>query len=1393
MESLLEELAAVSSWNGSSEPGQASGEHSTRTEALLKHVLSLLRGRCELAVNLQRQQAESNLLRDRLSDTEHRLQGEMNLRGQSATREAEVRGQLAALQVQLNSSHSELARAQKQAEWASNELQRHLDEFSAFRRQKSAELVRLQGLNDGLEADLSASQQRAKALDARCHEAERRLEASRTEFLNVKLELQQKTTNFMQEMDAGRRIAQVHRDTADEALRRVEELEDVLRSQEASFARLEAEKASQQENYAGLMSEKDKEAAGLLAQIDLLRQALDEALKIANQDGTFLAAEAAKEIEASGQSIAEFYAEAIKIRAGFIRAEDEVKRLRGHLNEIVKEVEAKAPLLAQTQQERDRLAQELKDLQKELLAALNARDTLEQRVLKAERSVSDAETRLQASLQESRDLSQQVQRLLMEIEGLNQAVDAGNGDFFSGKRSRLGLGNVQLTNAKEVISANLVEFGTVAELQQRNQELLRAVRSLTDKLEAVEHGAQMTSAKRIEELEHLVSSLQEIRQKQSAIIQSILQDKDLLQPVSPPNPSVANQKEIIVLEKRLEHSQHIIDRLEKDIDGYCERLAAAQKETVDLQLQASRDRSQVAVLEDRLHAVEAVKAQAIRDAETLRSQITEQAANAAQSQMQLQQLMNELISSKDSESRTKSQLDVARSEVAIASGEKHRLEQDLAQLAADKERMQALLVQLQQMLSDRDLSESQAALHLRKQLEILERDSTTVRAQLNDMVAQAASSTAANAREQRDLLQRLEAAGIAMARSQADAHQLRASLEQERARAADLEMMLRKAASEQDEGTENIQKDLQVAQLKLRALSLERDRALDKSTAAEEELSTIRTALAELQSASDAHSREMQARFDSVHSELQASLLSISDLKEQISSQQAELERIPALELEISSLTESLNGANADLNMRESILINFEEVKNELQNEKQNEQALQRQIRSLEAQLASNEAALAEINQRNQALLASIENSAGDTEDGEVIKFLRAERDRAIDSLATLKIEKAQLESKLCQLEESFAQAEQLAHGPDTLSKEEIDHLRNDSAQKSREIDQLKIKSKLLQDQLAALRAASAGGDPAPGFEEMSTLRAELSASQARLGIANEDADNWKMQFDLVQSKLNETKATYENELRQSKLQCDALKSRALALNQSLLESKLKLQDLETAKPVVSVASTVSNEPSLATTSEDSDEDSLYEDVEEDAVEDDTEDSSEPESDHGQEHEPEIRESEHGHEMDVESGDDKSMQSEPEDGASAEIATLGSNSDLLIEQPLATALTSPAAFTPAPAAQPVQSAPALPRRVVNLSGITSASSSSAISSNGNVITTASGKKFTPITAPEPKKSTASASTSIPQAANVTPEASDESASPQPKKKKKQKPLNKAPLNPLNDPVRRMKK
>ncbi|KAI7167285.1 hypothetical protein KC352_g25613, partial [Hortaea werneckii] len=442
-------------------------------------------------------------------------------------------------------------------------------------------------------------------------------------------------------------------------------------------------------------------------------------------------------------------------------------KLTEHLDELVTAVESRSPEILELKADQERLEQQVLEFSGMLDDANQNHQTAvkESQHWQNEAAASSREGELLR--QQLRDLSAQIKMLLVEIQSHEQGLGemsaqerlelerAARGELTGGAEH-----DSSMTDTDRFINERLVIFHSVADLQNKNEQMLRLTRVLGQRLEgdeAQEKERQTAAfANENEELRQKVQRLEDELQATVTQIDSYMKERDMFrrmlqhrgqlapdadiqsmfgQSMGPPatpqrngqsglEPPTPRSKDVEDLNKLLKEQQSFFDqfRNESSTDRRMlkEQVDALAREKSNLQADVTRAQSQLQLAAERYEMLNSNFAALRNENSELAKRGQMMHENAAKQDLRTQQVAEELV-------EARSMADSLRNENANAKAEKDlwkrieaRLTEDNKNLMDERSRLNKLVTDLQNLQNERELAESETRRRLQTRTESIE-------------------------------------------------------------------------------------------------------------------------------------------------------------------------------------------------------------------------------------------------------------------------------------------------------------------------------------------------------------------------------------------------------------------------------------------------------------------------------------------------------------------------------------------------------------------------------------------------------------------------------------------------------------------------------------------------
>ncbi|XP_041861765.1 translocated promoter region b, nuclear basket protein [Melanotaenia boesemani] len=532
---LGEELKRVREKNGEYESTQE--KLSSEQTLLSKAKEELEAEKQELVRTLERRSLEVQHLNDDLKQLNDKL-AEVNTSKMALQMKLD---ELEAAEVNIKYKEKRMEQEKEllhdQTSWLKEELKAKTEEMLSLSRQKGNEILELKCTLENKEDELNKFQDQVASLKTSNEHLQKQNEDMISKLKEAKEQRANMEEKFRNELNANIKLSNLYKGAAadseaksEELGRAVEELHKLLK--DAGEANKVLEEKLQEINGATEKSvnelndrikslEKELDNANELLSSSKLRGPIGASVLTEEQLTTMSPTAAAVSKIKPGMKLTELYTAYLESQEQLQLERLENKRVNKYLDDIVQEVEAKAPILKRQRDEHDRMQKSVASLSAKLEQAVKEVHRLQNEADEANKRSSVLERDNQRFELQLADMAQQVRVLLIELEEARGNHVLHEEDVSS----------ADVSSTSEVISQHLVTFRSVEELQKQNQRLLVALRELSDAQEKEEFEA--TGNKRgeleqsLEKAQVELESLKEQRSQQIKMTESIVRQRDM--------------------------------------------------------------------------------------------------------------------------------------------------------------------------------------------------------------------------------------------------------------------------------------------------------------------------------------------------------------------------------------------------------------------------------------------------------------------------------------------------------------------------------------------------------------------------------------------------------------------------------------------------------------------------------------------------------------------------------------------------------------------------------------------------------------------------------------------------------------------------------------------------
>ncbi|XP_028258741.1 translocated promoter region b, nuclear basket protein [Parambassis ranga] len=425
-----------------------------------------------------------------------------------------------------------------QTSWLNEELKAKTEELLSLSRQKGNEILELKCTLENKEDELGKLQGQVASLKTSNDNFQKQNEDLISKLKEAKEQHTNMEEKFRNELNANIKLSNLYKEAAadsetksEELSQAVEELHKLLK--DAGEANKALEEKVQEMNGAT-----DKNVSDLKDRIQSLEKELDNANDLLSSSkfrgpfgGTSVLTEeqmttmsptaAAVSKIKPNMKLTELYTAYVESQEQLQLERLENKRVNKYLDDIVQEVEGKAPILKRQRDEHERMQKSVASLSTKLEQAVKEVHRLQNEADEANKHASFLERDNQRCERQIEDLAQQVRVLLFEQVQARENRRVRKDEVSS----------ASISSASQVISQHLVTFRSVEELQEQNQRLLQVVRDLSDAQEKEEFESTGNKYGELEQglqkAQAELESLKEQRSQQLKLTESIVRQRDL--------------------------------------------------------------------------------------------------------------------------------------------------------------------------------------------------------------------------------------------------------------------------------------------------------------------------------------------------------------------------------------------------------------------------------------------------------------------------------------------------------------------------------------------------------------------------------------------------------------------------------------------------------------------------------------------------------------------------------------------------------------------------------------------------------------------------------------------------------------------------------------------------
>ncbi|XP_020791648.2 nucleoprotein TPR isoform X2 [Boleophthalmus pectinirostris] len=516
---LNEELSTLKGIEGESADEKTSQPQQTKTkyeiEAEKRELARLLEKRTQEVENLNE---DLTRLNEKLVET-NKIKMDLQLKLD------EIQSSEASVQHREKRMEQEKELLQQKIDWLTSELKAKTDELLDTNREKGKQIVELQSNLQTCKEEVSRLESQLTSLKDVSESQTKRSEDLNNKLKKAKEEHCAMEEKYQNELNARIKLVSLHESTASEMKAKNNELNSAVEGLSKMVKETGEANKVLEKKVSEVEEQKTQLEAELREKIKKMEKELENvSVKAAGKhccaqslteeqlDAMCPSAAAIAAIVKPGMKFFDLYNAYAECQTQLQLEKQETRRVNRVLDEIVQEVESKAPVLKRQREEYESMQRSMASLCNKLEQARSEIYSLQKEKDEAKQKCDVLEREKSCTERQLNDTSAQVCTLLMELEEAR-----GNQIIKNEGSSTMGEGRPQQ-----------VSFCSIQELQQQNQNILKKLKELED--EKNKKQTKITS-ERVSELETSVDNLQKeiVQLKEQRNLQKQLADSNARQ------------------------------------------------------------------------------------------------------------------------------------------------------------------------------------------------------------------------------------------------------------------------------------------------------------------------------------------------------------------------------------------------------------------------------------------------------------------------------------------------------------------------------------------------------------------------------------------------------------------------------------------------------------------------------------------------------------------------------------------------------------------------------------------------------------------------------------------------------------------------------------------------
>lgn len=596
---------------------------------------------------------------------------------------------------------------QNQKSWYEEELNNSQTKYTELLKKHDSEHLVLSNKLSSITSKFESIKNSNQELKSTNEQLKIRLEQEISKATNSNSDYTSEKSKLLNELKGKEELLELTKRQSNQRAERIEQLENYAQE-------IKQKLGNSIESLEETIELKTEKIVELEEKLKRLEEVLDAELhketdlpKLANSS-TLIAAE--------GISLSSLYSEFTHIKKQLVLERSQKEKLALQLETFVEELEARKPAIANYREQIDyyertveQMIGRIEAIRIEKLEAEKDANRLKSRFVNKENELVSMKKLL-------RDLGRQLCYYL-----IHSNIRDNNQDPLSNVEKKAieaileksgNFENHQDSDSDNLISERLVEFKSIIELKQRNEELLVAIRQLSKRLEMREEESNDLESIAVEEAKDAILTLQGELDSLTIKYEAVSQERDSLKSISRMNGGSSSSEVKFLtdanadLKAKLSESEKFLRDLQKQSKEYADelnnKLQEATKTNNEISIQLAQVKNAAKLAETRLQNNEDTLKGRNVELESLKKEILFWRNQAEKQEKILVEKSNELREAESNLNKNKVLFSSLNSEKQYNSELIDTLKQQIEKLTTDKNNLNEYVLNLQSLLKDRE-------------------------------------------------------------------------------------------------------------------------------------------------------------------------------------------------------------------------------------------------------------------------------------------------------------------------------------------------------------------------------------------------------------------------------------------------------------------------------------------------------------------------------------------------------------------------------------------------------------------------------------------------------------------------------------------------------------------